>query len=130
MTTQRDRNIRLAQAALDWNRKHLRHNSRLTKELVEECFGRSFVVEPNGRHYRADPVLYLEFPNGMKSSMAGIEYQVLNTVADGEGVVLDMAVQIARLNGEQESFIAMLLMRFDEHGKLSLWKELYLPRPA
>jgi len=129
MTTQRDRNIRLAQAVLDWNRNHLRHDSLLTEALVEECFGSSFVVEPNGRHYRADPALYLEFLNGMRSTMAGIEYQVLNTVADDEGVVLDMAVQIERLNGERESFVAMLLMRFDESGRLSLWKEVYLPRP-
>jgi hypothetical protein len=25
--------------------------------------------------------------------------------------------------------IAMLLMRFDEHEKVSLWREVYLPRP-
>ena len=130
MTTQRARNIELAHAVLDWNRKYLRHDSQLTQELVAQCFGANLVVQPNGRHYQANLALYLEFLNGMKTAMAGIEYQVLHTIADEESVVFDMAVQIERLNGERESFVAMLLMRFDASEKVSLWKEVYLPKSA
>lgn len=130
MTAQRARNIELAHAVLDWNRKYLRHDSQLTQELVAQCFGANFVVQPNGRHYQANLALYLEFLNGMKTSMAGIEYQVLHAIADEESVVFDMAVQIERLNGEREFFVAMLLMRFDASEKVSLWKEVYLPKSA
>lgn len=105
-------------------------HSQLTQELVAQCFGANFVVQPNGRHYQANLALYLEFLNGMKTSMAGIEYQVLHAIADEESVVFDMAVQIERLNGERESFVAMLLMRFDASEKVSLWKEVYLPKSA
>ncbi|MNW19232.1 hypothetical protein D3C71_2191350 [compost metagenome] len=49
-------------------------------------------------------------------------------MADEDAVVFDMAVQIAHTDGRQEHFIAMLLMRFDDKGKVALWKETYLPR--
>lgn len=130
MATTRERNIQLAQAVLDWNRKNLTRATQLTEGSVRECFGESFVVEPNGRHYQADPKLYLEFLNGMKQSMHGIEYQVTNTVADDASVLFDMQVQIDHVDGRREHFVAMLLMRFDERGKVALWKEVYLPRPA
>ena len=94
MSEKREKNIQLAHAVLDWNRKYLRHDSQLTQELVAQCFGANFVVQPNGRHYQANLALYLEFLNGMKTAMAGIEYQVLHTIADEESVVFDMAVQI------------------------------------
>lgn len=128
MGTKRERNIQLAHAVLDWNRAHLRHDALLTETQVRQCFGEDFIVEPNGRHYRADVANYLEFLNGMRATMAGIEYRVIHTVADDDGVVLDMAVQIAHTDGRREDFIAMLLMHFDAKDKVSLWKETYLSR--
>ena len=129
MHTSKEDNIQRALAVLDWNRKNLRHGTQLTVADVAECFGEQFVVQPNGRHYEADRQAYLEFLNGMKTGMAGIEYQVLHTVADADSVLLDMAVQIDHIDGRQEHFIAMLLMRLDAEGKVKLWKEVYLPRP-
>ncbi|WP_370678684.1 nuclear transport factor 2 family protein [Comamonas sp. GB3 AK4-5] len=129
MLTQRETHLQLARAVLDWNRKNLRHDTQLTVADVAQCFGERFVVEPNGRHYAADRQAYLDFLNGMKSGMQGIEYQVLHTVADGDSVLFDMAVQINHTDGRQEHFIAMLLMRFDTEGKVKLWKEVYLPKP-
>jgi hypothetical protein len=129
MTSKRERNIQLANAVLDWNRKNLRHSSSLTVEDVAQCFGESFIVEPNGRYYMADRASYLEFLNGMKATMTGIEYQVINAVADEDGVLFDMVVQIEHTDGRREHFIAMLLMRFDESQKVSLWKEIYTLRP-
>jgi hypothetical protein len=129
MHTPREHNIQLAQAVLDWNRKNLKHSTQLTVADVAECFGKQFVVQPNGRHYEADPQTYLEFLNGMKAGMQGIAYQVLHTVADADSVLFDMAVQIDHTDGRQEHFIAMLLMRFDVEGKVALWKEVYLAKP-
>lgn len=129
MPTKRNRNIQLAHAVLDWNRKNLRHDARLTQDVIKECFGDRFVVEPNGRHYQADPAAYLEFLNGMKQSMLGIDYQVTHTVADEEFVVFDMRVQMDHVDGRREHFVAMLLMKFDDQGKVSLWKEVYLGQP-
>ncbi|MGF6212753.1 sulfatase maturation enzyme AslB (radical SAM superfamily) [Comamonas sp. 4034] len=128
MSEKREKNIQLAHAVLDWNRTYLRHDASLTEAMVSQCFGEDFIVEPNGRHYQANPSNYLEFLNGMRASMAGIEYQIIHTVADDDAVAFDMAVQIAHTDGRQEHFIAMLLMRFDDKGKVALWKETYLPR--
>ncbi len=72
------------------------------------------------------PATYLEFLNGMKQSMRGIEYEVTHTVADDESVVFDMRVRIDHVDGRQEHYIAMLLVKFDEQEKVSLWKEVYL----
>lgn len=128
MSTTRDILIRQAHAVLDWNRRNLKRDTRLTEADVLHCFSDHFIVEPNGRRYEADAASYLEFLNGMKSAMLGIEYEILHTVADDESVLFDMAVRIDRSDGQQEFFIAMLLMRFDAHGKVTLWKEIYLPQ--
>lgn len=127
--TRRTRNIELAHQVLNWNSRQLRHDTVLTEADVRECFAERFVVEPNGRHYAANPSNYLEFLNGMRASMTGIAYQVMHTVADEGGVVFDLSVEIAHTDGRRERFLAMLLMQFDERGKVVLWKETYLPEP-
>lgn len=129
MSTQRELNIQRAHAVLDWNRRHLKHDAVLAEADITQCFAQRFVVEPNGRHYEANPANYLEFINGMKASMTGIEYQIVHTVADEESAMFDMVAHISHTDGRSERFVAMLLMRFDEHGKVVLWKETYLPAP-
>lgn len=128
MSTQRDRNIQLAHAILEWNQRNLKHDSQLTEAEVALLFGDNFIVEPNGRHYEASAATYLEFLTGMKRSMQGIEYEIIHTVADDESVLFDMVAHISHTDGRREHFNAMLLMRFGDDGKLQLWKELYLPR--
>lgn len=128
MSTLQHRNIQRAHAILDWNRKNLRHDTQLTEEDVAQCFGDHFTVEPNGRHYEASAATYLDFLTGMKRSLLGIDYEILHTVADGDSVVFDMVARISHTDGRREDFIAMLLMRFGDDGKLTLWKEVYLPR--
>jgi hypothetical protein len=128
MNTQRDRNIQQAQAILDWNKRNLKHDTHLTEMEVAHCFGDCFIVEPNGRHYEASAATYLEFLTGMKRSMQSIDYDILHTVADDESVLFDMVAHISHTDGRCENFIAMLLMRFGNDGKLKLWKEVYLPQ--
>lgn len=128
MGTQSNRNIQQAHAILNWNKTNLRHDTQLTEKDVAQCFGDHFIVEPNGRRYEASPATYLEFLTGMKRSMLGIDYEILHTVADDESVLFDMVAHISHTDGRREEFIAMLLMRFANDGKLKLWKEVYLPR--
>lgn len=121
--------IQRGHAVLDWNRRHLRRDSPLTEAIVGECFAEQFVVAPNGRHYQADRALYLDFLNEMKSTLERIDYQVQHTVADERSVVFSMRALLYRPGGVEESFEAMLMMAFDAEGKVTLWRELYLPSP-
>jgi hypothetical protein len=130
MPTTRDINIQRAHAVLDWNRRHLRHASRLTDDTVGECFAEAFVVKPNGRHYDATRETYRGFLDGMKRTMTGIDYEVNGTVADDESVVFSMRATIGHLDGSSADFLAMLRMQFDASGKVTLWEEIYVPAAA
>ena len=127
MTTQRTHHLQFAHAVLDWNRKHLNRDSLLTEALIGQCFAEQFIVEPNGRRYEATRANYLEFLNGMKADMAGIDYEIDHTLVDDAAVVFSMRARIAYCDGRTELFRAMLLMRFDNAGKVTLWHEVYVP---
>ncbi|TYK68301.1 nuclear transport factor 2 family protein [Comamonas sp. Z3] len=129
MHAKRQRNLELAHAVLDWNQRHLNRHTTLSREQVAECFAEQFVVEPNGRHYAADLESYREFLEGMKQDMQGIRYAIQHATADEDSVVFSMDVCITKTDDSTQHFVAMLLMRFDEHEKVSLWREVYLPHP-
>jgi hypothetical protein len=130
MTTTRDRHLYLAQALLDWNRRHLRHDVTLNEPDIAERFAPRFVVEANGRRYEATHGNYLAFLDGFKRSIDAIDYDVRHAVADDAAVVLAMGARVTRVGGEVERFEAMLLLRFDEHEKVSLWHEIYVQQTA
>lgn len=130
MSLEREQLLRQANAVLDWNRTHLNQHSVLTEALVGDCFAEHFVVEPNGRHYSASRADYLAFLNGMKAGMVGIDYDVDHALVDGDAVTLSMRAHIGHSDGRREHFRAMLLMRFDDAGKVVLWHEVYVPLPA
>lgn len=127
MTNQRTHHLQLAHAVLDWNRQHLNRDAVLTEALIGECFAEQFVVEPNGRRYEANPANYLEFLNGMKAGMEGIDYEIDHALVDGASVAFSMRVRISHTDGRRELFRAMLLMRFNDAGKVILWHEVYVP---
>ena len=130
MTADRDTALQRAHAVLDWNRRHLRHDVQLTDALVGECFAEAFVVKPNGRHYDATRASYREFLDGMKRNMTGIDYDVGSAVVEGASVVLSLRASITDLDGQAAQFVALLHMRFDDAGKVTLWEEVYVPAPT
>ncbi|QPF71628.1 nuclear transport factor 2 family protein [Roseateles sp. DAIF2] len=129
-SSKREHNLELAAALLDWNRRHLRQGAPLDVALIGERFAPQFVVEANGRRYEADRPAYLAFLEGFRRDIAQIDYRVHHRVADDNGVVLAMGAEVTRLDGRLDRFEAMLLLRFDAQGLLTLWHEVYLPAPA
>ncbi|WP_269791399.1 nuclear transport factor 2 family protein [Stenotrophomonas sp. Iso1] len=127
MTTDHNHSLQLAHAVLDWNRKHLNRDASLTEALIGQCFAEHFIVEPNGRRYEATHANYLEFLNDMKADMVGIDYEIDHTLVDGASVVFSMRARIAYGDGRTERFRAMLLMQFNDAGKVTLWHEVYVP---
>jgi len=126
MTPAGERNLRLAHALLDWNRRHLRHDATLSDALIAQRFAPRFTVFANGRHYDANYENYQAFLEGFKRTIASIDYELTHTVADEAGVVLAMRATVKRTHGALDQFEAMLLLRFDAEGKVSLWHEVYV----
>lgn len=116
----------LALDLLDWNRSHLVHDAALSEAAISEKFAPSFTVRANGRIHPADHATYLAFLDGFRATIAAIDYDVRQSVADGASVVLAMTATVRRLDGEIEQFEAMLLLTFDCDGRVLLWDEVYL----
>lgn len=116
----------LALDLLGWNRRHLVHGAALGEAEISEKFAPSFTVRANGRIHPADHATYLAFLDGFRATIAVIDYDVRQSVADGASVVLAMTATVRRLDGEIEQFEAMLLLTFDSDGRVLLWDEVYL----
>lgn len=117
---------RLALDLLDWNRRHLRHDACLGEAEIAEKFAAAFTVRANGRTHPADHPAYLAFLDGFRATIAAIDYDVRQAVVDGRSVVLAMTAMVRRLDGDVDRFEAMLLLTFDQDGRVELWDEVYL----
>ncbi|ALP42109.1 nuclear transport factor 2 family protein [Aeromonas schubertii] len=118
-----------AQELLAWNRHHLRAEATLDEAAIGERFAEHFTVRANGREYQTDRPGYLAFLQGFRASNATIDYRVQEWVCEPGSAVLAMQASVTRLSGKAERFEAILLLRFDERGLITLWQELYLPSP-
>ncbi|MFT0212759.1 hypothetical protein VQ643_09085 [Pseudomonas sp. F1_0610] len=118
----------LAFELLNWNRRYLLADSKLTTDIIRQRFADIFTVRANGREYPANPENYLTFLDGFKKDIAAINYQITQTVEQSNTVVLCMKAMVNRISGNTDEFEAMLLLEFDNQGKVTLWHEVYLPR--
>ncbi|WKE67112.1 hypothetical protein PVT67_07720 [Gallaecimonas kandeliae] len=122
------RTQQLAERLLAWNRRHLVATVAISEQDIAQCFAESFVVKANGREYEADRATYLTFLNGFKSTIAAIDYQVQEYLCDEDRVVIVMGAKVRRLAGYLDAFEAMLLLKFDDRGLITLWQEVYVRR--
>jgi len=112
---------------LDWNRRHLTSSSALSEADIAEVFAPQFVVKANGRTHPANHQSYLDFLNGFRRNIQAIDYDLHEEVAEGPNIVVAMTAHVTRIDGTVDRFEAMLLLRFDLHGLVELWQEVYLP---
>lgn len=126
MPSKTDANAAWALGLLGWNRAHLTHDSDLSEAAVGERFADRLVVKANGRTYQADRRAYKEFLDGFRRTIATIDYQVHETVANEASAVLIMSARVDRLDGAVDRFEAMLLLKFDASGRVELWQEVYV----
>lgn len=115
----------LGRKLLAWNRQHLVAGRELTLEMIAECFHSELVICANGRRYKTDLEGYLTFLNGFRQSILAINYDVTHEITEGEKTVLCMQAVVDRLDGSQDQFDAMLLLEFNDSGKITLWHEVY-----
>lgn len=117
-----------AKRLLEWNKEKLTSQSHLSIEDLSELFAPEFVVAANGREYHANHQNYYEFLNKFRSNIGSIDYDVQEYLNTGSTVVMPLKAIVKRLQGKEEIFDAMLMVKFNESGKIVLWQEVYSVR--
>lgn len=115
-----------ARDLFEWNRRNLISGSHLKKEEIARFFAAEFLVEANGRSYEANYDNYCDFLNKFKESIASINYVLKEFIESNNTVVIPLSACIVRTNGQKERFEAILILKFDAHGKIILWHEVYV----
>lgn len=119
-------NIKLAKSLLEWNKCYLTYNSNIKKENIADCFAGNFIVRANGKNYNANHDNYLEFLNNFRATIKSIDYTVYEYIIDNDSIVLPMIAKIVRIDDTIDNFDAMLWLKFNTVGLITLWHEVYI----
>lgn len=115
----------LAKNLLAWNKKYLTAESNLKKENIAELFATNFTVIANERKYAANHDNYFEFLNTFRATIKSIDYAYENIITNDECAIIPMTAHIVRCDNSEETFIAILILKFDDQEKIILWQEVY-----
>lgn len=110
---------------LEWNKEKLTNQSDLSVNDIKELFASEFVVMANGRKYDANYQNYYEFLNKFRSDIATIDYEVQEYLSMGSTVVMPLRATVKRLQGNVDIFDAIMLIKFNDLGKIVHWQEVY-----
>jgi len=117
-----------AKRLLEWNREKLTSQSNLRIQDLDELFASEFVVIANERKYEANHQSYFDFLNDFRSNIKSLEYRVQETIQAGSAVVMPLTATVIQLSGKEDIFDAIMLIKFNEHGKIVHWQEVYSKR--
>jgi predicted ATPase len=120
--------IAKAKRLLEWNREKLTSHSNLKMEDLKELFAPEFVVRANGRQYDTNYKSYYAFLNQFRSDIDSIEYQIQEYIQSGSTVMMPLTAKVRRLQGKEDVFDAILLLKFDDSRKIVHWQEVYSMR--
>ena len=110
---------------LEWNKEKLTRHANLTIGDLKELFAPEFIVIANGREYDATHQNYYEFLNKFRSDIDTIDYQVQESLNMGSTVVMPLKAIVKRLQGGKDIFDAIMLIKFNDEGKIIHWQEVY-----
>lgn len=110
---------------LEWNKEKLTSQSDLSVNDIKELFAPEFVVMANGRIYDANYQNYYEFLNKFRSDIYSLEYEVQEYLNMESTVVMPLKAKVKRLQGKVDVFDAIMLIKFNELGKIVHWQEVY-----
>lgn len=110
---------------VEWNKEKLTSQSDLIVNDIKELFAPEFVVMANGRTYDANYQNYYEFLNKFRSDIATIDYDVQEYLSMGSTVVMPLRATVKRLQGKVDVFDAIMLIKFNDLGKIVHWQEVY-----
>ena len=110
---------------LEWNKEKLTSMSNLSVDDIKELFAPEFVVMANGRKYDANYQNYYEFLNKFRADIATIDYEVQEYLSMGSTVIMPLKATVNRLQGKLDIFDAIMLIKFNDLGKIVHWEEVY-----
>lgn len=117
--------ISKAKRLLEWNKEKLTSRSNLSVNDIRELFAPEFVVMANGRKYDANYQNYYEFLNKFRSDIDTIDYEVQEYLNMESTVVMPLKATVKRLQGKVDVFDAIMLIKFNNLGKIVHWQEVY-----
>ncbi len=120
--------ISKAKRLLEWNKEKLTSQSNLSVNDIKELFAPEFAVLANGRRYDANYQNYYDFLNKFRSDIETIDYNVQEYVIMDSTVVIPLKATVKRLQGEVDIFDVILLLKFNDLGKIVHWQEVYSVR--
>ena len=120
--------INKAKRLLEWNKEKLTNQSNLRVDDLNELFAPEFVVIANERKYDANYQDYYEFLNSFRADISSIDYKVQEYISDGSTVVMPLTANVKRLSGRTDIFDAIMLVKFNDSGKIIHWQEVYTVR--
>ena len=110
---------------LEWNKEKLTSRSDLSINDLKELFAPEFVVRTNERKYDANYQNYYEFLNKFRSEIDTLDYEVQEYLNMESNVVIPVKTTVKRLQGKVDIFNAILLIKFNDSGKIVQWQEVY-----
>lgn len=110
---------------LEWNKEKLTSQSALSVNDIKELFAPEFIVIANGRKYDANYQNYYEFLNKFRSDIDTINYEVQEYLNMGSMLVMPLKATVKRLQRKMDVFDAIMLIKFNDLGKIVHWQEVY-----
>jgi len=119
-------NITTARKLLLWNSANLISHADLQKSDLSQFFAPAFRVKANAVDVAANDDNYYDFLNSFRSTIKSINYELDDFIVDATRVVIPMTAFITRLDDDQQTYKAILILGFDENNKINLWQEVYV----
>lgn len=110
----------------EWNKRNLVSDAHLRKDDIARFFAADFLVKANGIAHDADYDNYYDFLNQFRKNIRSITYNLQEFIESKHTVVVPLSACIIRTNGQEDRYEAVLILKFDEHGKITLWHEVYV----
>lgn len=120
--------IEQSKRLLEWNKEKLTSRSNLSIKDIEELFAPEFIVMANGRKYDANYENYYEFLNQFRSDIVSLDYNVQEYINTRSTVVMPLTAKVKPVQGKEDIFDAIMLIKFNNAGKIVHWQETYSTR--
>jgi hypothetical protein len=117
-----------AKKLLEWNRQKLTQSSTLSKSDIGELFASKFLVKANERTYSANHDNYFDFLERFRANIKTLEYEVQEYICCADAVTIPLVAIVTRLDGEKDIFDVIMLVKYNEAGKIIHWQEVYSHR--
>lgn len=121
--------IHTAKTLMAWIQAKLNAASDLKKEEIAEFYAPTFTVEANGRSYPANYDNYFDFLNQFRSDIKSIAHDVYRFYELGNTVVMTDRAKIVRVDEQVQQYEAVVILEFNNEGKIILWHEVYVEVP-